>query len=216
MENGNPEDLMLVMLAVLILLVIILLIVLLRRQGAMPEPAPPTPPSPSPALPIPDHFDEPALANTLALRLVGTPADGSRAVSTAAAPKAAPMIWVDHGDEVLVHFEAMQVRMLDGVVLVSIDLETDQTGRTPLVVSIALGKSSQGAGLLAVTDEYPRGNGILASRWGAILQDAVWASLLGLAKDHALQTGQAPRAIGITAGKLTLQAGIPLQVGNPS
>ncbi len=204
---------MLVMLALVILLMIILLILLLRPAQAPPKPEPPTPPSPPSH--IPQQFDEPALARTLAVRLVGTPADGSRVVPTAAPPRG-PVIWVDHGDEVLVHFEAMQVRMLDGVILVSIDLETDQTGRTPLVVSIALGKSGPGAGLLAVTDEYPRGNGILASRWGAILQDAVWSSLLGLAKDHAMQTGQAPRAIGITAGKLTLQTGIPLQAGNPS
>lgn len=199
---------MLLLLILVILLLTILILLLLWPTKTPPEPECPPPP-------IPNQFDEPTLASTLAVRLVGAPADGSRALPAAAVPMS-PVIWVDHGDEVLVHFESMRVQMLDGMLLVSIDLETDQTGRTPLVVSIALGNSDQGAGLFAVTDEYPRGNGILAARWGAVLQEAVWSSLLGLAKDHALQTGQAPRAIGIAAGKLTLQAGIPIQASNPS
>jgi hypothetical protein len=135
----------------------------------------------------------------------------ARLTPVAAGGAPAPVIWVDGGDEVLVHLESLQTKMLDGgVLLVSVDLETDQTGRTPLIVRLALPTSGQAAGLLAATDAYPTGNGLLASRWGAVLQNAVWAALLGLAQDQAAQSGLAPRGIGVTAGQLTLQPGAPL------
>jgi hypothetical protein len=165
-------------------------------------------------------LDEATLASALATRLEGTAANGSRTdmIATRLAPVAAgaalaPVIWVDGGDELLVHLESVQTKMLDGgVLLVSVDLETDQTGRTPMIVRLALPTTGQAAGLVATTDAFPVGNGALAARWGAVLQNAVWASLLGLAQDHAAQTGLAPRGIGVTAGGLTLQPAAPLAV----
>jgi hypothetical protein len=210
------------LLPVVLFLVILLLFILLWRVWSQKHATPPITGQPrsSPSVPpapgtIPNQFDPPTLAKTLALRLLGTPADGSRAAASAS-QTVGPVIWVDHGDEVLVHLEAMRIQMQDGLILVSVDLQTDQTGRTPLIISIALGKPNDSAGLLGVTDEYPRGNGILAARWGTVLQEAVWAALLSLAKDHAMQTGQAPRAIGVTTGKLSLQAGTPLEASSPS
>jgi hypothetical protein len=91
----------------------------------------------------------------------------------AAAQKA--VIWVDRGDEVLVHLDSVRVKIADRLLLMSVDLETDQTGRTPLIAAFALGDDKDPAGLVAVTDDLPRGNGVLASRWGKILQEALWA-----------------------------------------
>ena len=166
----------------------------------------------------------------MANRLAGTPANGSRtavlsapinivaaAGSAAGASAPAAVIWVDGGDEVLVHLESVQTKMIGGgLLLVSVDLETDQTGRTPLIVRLALAPSDQAAGLVAITDALPTGNGVLAARWGSVLQNAVWAALLGLAQDHATQSGLAPRTIGVTAGQFTLQPGAPpAVVANP-
>jgi hypothetical protein len=39
---------------------------------------------------------------------------------------------VDAADEVLVHLDSIQVRFLDRMIVVSVDLETDQTSRAPL------------------------------------------------------------------------------------
>jgi hypothetical protein len=94
----------------------------------------------------------------------------------------------------------------------SVDLETDQTGRTPLIVSLALSTGNDAGGLVAVTNELPHGNGSLAARWGPSLQAAVWASLLGLAQDFGATQNGAPRALTLAGGKLNLQAGPPLQV----
>jgi hypothetical protein len=194
----------------LLLVILFLLFLLLRRRSHPVPPAPIPPPAPPGA--IPNKFDEPTLATTLGMRLIGTPANGTRSTPSASTT-ALPVIWVDGGDEVLVHLESMRTKLLNGVLLVSVDLETDQTGRTPLVVRLATATSGQAAGLVAMTDEFPSGNAILAARWGTILQSAVWAALLGLAKDHAAQTGQAPRGIGVTAGQLSLQPGAPLTAG---
>jgi hypothetical protein len=155
------------------------------------------------------QLDPGNLAAELTTRLGGRPADGSRP-----RPGNPPfqVVWVDAGDEVLVHLESIAVRITGRNLLVSVDLETDQTGRMPLIVSFALGNGSDAAGLVAATDDLPKGNGLLAARWGRILQNAIWASLLGIGQDFAGGQGAAPRALTISNGLLNIQAGPPLQV----
>ena len=157
---------------------------------------------------IPDYLDGPAIAGYLTARLAGTPADGSAA--SGATP--AEVVWVDGGDEVLVHLDGTSTQIVGQTVLVSIDLECDQTGRTPLVVAFAL-PSTQEAGLVIATDEYPRGNGLLASRWGPAVQAAAWSAMLTLANDHASERGLAPLGLAVTNGRLHLVAGQPLTIG---
>src|SRR5262249_41885446 len=130
----------------------------------------PPPPSPPPCPPpkVPDQFDAPALSSALQLRLRGTTADGSAASSATGNQ----VIWVDAGDEVLVHLDSVQARILEKLLLVSIDLESDETGRTPLVVSFALGDAADPTGLVAATDEYPRGDGRLPPPCGESVQAA--------------------------------------------
>ncbi len=158
------------------------------------------------------NLDETALALELGFRLTGTPANGARFDSGKAA-ELARVIWVEDGDEVLVHLDSTKVRILDGVLLVSVDLETDQTARQPLVVALALGDDER-AGLVAVTDELPHGNPVLAARWGRALQTAVWSSLLGLVDDHAAEQKESPLAITSVKGTLRLQSGEELKVSN--
>jgi len=186
-----------VVLLIGVLIGLLLAWLLFRRAPAPPPPPPPPPPR------IPDQFDPPALSGALQTRLQGTTADGSAAVGVVGSQ----VIWVDAGDEVLVHLDSIQTRILDRLVLISVDLESDQTGRTPLIVSFALGNASDPAGLVVATDEFPRGDGRLAARWGQSVQAAVWASLLSLAQEHADERGKAPVGISAAPGTLTLHAG---------
>lgn len=156
------------------------------------------------------NLDETALVGELGFRLTGTPANGARFDSGKAA-ELARVIWVEDGDEVLVHLDSTQVRILDGVLLVSVDLETDQTGRQPLVVALGLGDDER-AGLIAVTDELPHGNPVLAARWGRTLQTAVWSSLLGVVGDHAAEQNNSPLGIRSVKGTLRLETGEELKV----
>ena len=207
---------MVVLLSLLILVLGILiglaLALILGRQRHPPPPPPPCPPCPPPPpqYNIPDHLGETDLTAHLSVRLMGTTANGAPLAPAAAGAPPNKVIWVDHGNEVLVHLDSMAVRILDRMVLVSVDLETDQMGRTPLVCSFALSGAGELGGLVATTDEIPRGLGTLASAWGKQLQSAVWSSLMGLANDHAAERNLSPRALSASAGTLSLAAGAAL------
>ncbi len=101
----------------------------------------------------------------------------------------------------------MRVKIADRLLLISVDLETDQTGRTPLITAFALGDDKDPAGLVAVTDDLPRGNGVLASRWGRILQEGLWASVLGIATDQAQLTRASAIGLSAKAGSLQIHTG---------
>jgi hypothetical protein len=191
-------------LVLLILLLGIWIGFLLSRLRRRPDQEPP----PSPHK-IPDQLSEGDLTSALNVRLMGTAANGVPDLGGSSGTPKAPgkVVWVDHGNEVLVHLDSTVVRILDRMVLVSVDLETDQTGRTPLVCSFAVSGPGELGGLVATTDELPRGSGVLASCWGQQLQAAVWSSLMGLANDHAAERNLTPRALSASAGKLSLNAG---------
>src|ERR1700693_1682992 len=192
--RGRRDDSMITFLLGVILVLIIVILWLLRHRASSTT----TPPSGTGSAPsIPDQLTPAALATQLKARLVGTPADGS------AQPSSAPsqVVWVDSGHELLVHLDGTTTQIVGSTVLVSLDLECDQTGRTPLVVAFALGANDQG-GLIAATDEYPSGNGMLASRWGTTAQAAAWSAMLSLAHDHANERGLEPRGLAISGGNL--------------
>ncbi len=202
------------LLIVLVLGICIGLWIALRWRRLHPPPPPPPPPSPPtcpPPYTIPDQLGETDLTTQISVRLIGTTANGvPLATAPTGTPPATKVIWVDHGNEVLVHLDSTAVRILDRMVLVSVDLETDQTGRTPLVCSFAVSGAGELGGLVATTDELPRGSGALASSWGQQLQSAIWSSLMGLVNDHASERSLTPRALSASAGTLSLQAGAAL------
>ena len=76
-----------------------------------------------------------------------------------------------------------------------------------MVVAFALGSdATTGAALLAVTDEFPRGNALLAARWGALVRNAAWTAFLQLAMDHAAERSLAPGGLTLAGGQLRLTA----------
>jgi hypothetical protein len=162
--------------------------------------------SPASTFAVANAVNEAQLATELASRLPGTSADASQLVNVSPST----IIWVERGDEVVVHLDSVQVRLLTGSLLVSVDLETDQTGRATLVCAFALGATGDPAGLTAVTDDLPKGLGTLTARWGKTLQAAIWASLLGYAQDAAAQQGGAPIGLAVSQGSLTVVAGTSL------
>jgi len=166
------------------------------------------PPEPD-LVPDPDVFDESSLAGEIGIRLAGTPADGS---APAEGPAPQKVIWVDGGDEALVHLDSTRVRISGRTLLVSIDLETDQTGRAPVIVAFALSDGKDGASLVVTTDEVPHGHPLLASRWGACVRASVWNSLLGIVEDHAAVKGLAAASITAQQGQLHVGADAPLNV----
>jgi hypothetical protein len=139
--------------------------------------------------------------------LQGVPIDGGPAPSDTA-----PVVWVDAGDELLVHRNSLKVRFAPGVIVVSVDVETVETGRQRLAVPLALGarrepsSPSRPSGLVAVTSREPYTHPLLAARWGRILQDAVWSALVAMVTRHVSGRGLGPRGISVDhqAGALHL------------
>ena len=126
------------------------------------------------------------------------------------------VIWVDGGDEIVAHLDSLTIRLLDGTVVMSLDLEDDATGRAPVVVRFAVSSANDAAGLVAATDEVAGGNPVFAARWGQAVQNAAWAALLGLAQEHATAHGRAPQGISAVGGALRLHLETPVDLTAPA
>jgi hypothetical protein len=104
-------------------------------------------------------------------------------------PAPSEVIWYDHDGEVLVDLGRTLVRLLPGVVLVALMMETDQTGIGQVVVPLSVGTPEQPAGLLVATETKPRGPVALVDRWGEAAVAATWGALLQAAHALALHSG---------------------------
>lgn len=151
---------------------------------------------------IPDRIAPGALGPLLGVRIAGTPAsvgapDGARG--------AGAVVWIDCGDEVIVHLDSIKAGLASNVLLVAIDLETDDTGRQTLVVPLAPGTQADDE-LTLVTEDVPRGHAELAARWGRILQDAIFAAIEDMARTHAGERQAVAKALVIADGALAFRA----------
>ncbi len=89
-----------------------------------------------------------------------------------------PVVWTNGDSEALVHPAKTRVALQPGLLLVELVIDTDQTGVANLVIALRVGTSARDATLVAVTEQAPRGNALLAARWGAIAQNELWDALL--------------------------------------
>jgi hypothetical protein len=108
------------------------------------------------------------LARDIGHRLAGTP------VCCATPDRNEAVVWVDAGDEVVVHRRSVRARIERGALLLTVELESEETGRRALTVPFALAGSTAIAGSVY-------GNPHLVARWGHILQNALWSALVGVA-----------------------------------
>jgi hypothetical protein len=113
------------------------------------------------------------------------------------------VIWYDHDSEVLVHLDRTVVRLDNGVVLVALTLESDQTGVGQLTVPLSVGSAQLAAGLVVVTESRPRGPAALADRWGDAVIAAAWRALLDAVHTLALQAGVDTSGARLIAGAIS-------------
>jgi hypothetical protein len=124
------------------------------------------------------------------------------------------VVWDDSGDQALVHLDSVVVKPLANALVVSVDLETEQTGRAPLIVVLAFGTERDPAGLVATTDALARGNALLAARWGRVLQETIWAALMGVARAHADERGKVPLSLHIVKNRVRFTAAAAVVLGD--
>jgi len=172
-----------------------------------PPPTPPAPPAPPPPPPPPPPLQPGALAPPIGVtvdqlqQLIVTALGALYVAPDQTAPQ--QVVWYDHDGEALAHLDRTQVRLGNGLVLVALTLETDQTGLGQVTVPLGIGSPQMAAGLLVVTEATPRGPTALVDRWGDTSTAASWRALLDAAHALALQGGVDTSGARLVPGALS-------------
>lgn len=89
-----------------------------------------------------------------------------------------PVVWRDAESELLVYPSQTRVRFAPGFVFVELAVATDQTGDAQLLFAYKIGATPNEASLTAVSENRPRGDATLATRWAEPATRLVWFALL--------------------------------------
>jgi hypothetical protein len=117
------------------------------------------------------------------------------------------LVLLSDGDsELLVDPGRTRVLTADGVVLVVLGVECDQTGRVEVTVPFATGSEAATAGMVMATEQVPRGDPAVTARWAEALVAMAWEALLsvtaGLTRHAGTDLDAAPLLPGaLLAGK---------------
>ena len=92
----------------------------------------------------------------------------------------ADFVWQSGTRRLLLHTGSLAVRSLEGWLLVSLDAETDQTGRATLQFVFSMGKRTSGNSVQAAcTINAPTAQAAqIADAWGRDLQRVIWDAVL--------------------------------------
>lgn len=125
----------------------------------------------------------------------------------------APVLWHDAESELLVRPADTRVRLAPGFLLVELRVACDQVPDDRLVLPFRIGRSPNEAAAVAVSEALPRGNALLASRWGAIATPVVWHAVLRAG--HALLARRKLARPMVVAGVYTLGKVLSFLVTEP-
>jgi hypothetical protein len=156
----------------------------LRKECPELVAAQPLPPGKAgPPLPV-SSSDLPALARA-AIRA----ASGLPPAPAAGVPPVGGVTWVDGDRELYVAVEQVGVKLAPGAIAVTIPVRCDQAGATEVDVSFAIGLPDRPLGLLAATEDRPRGPDVVVDVWGDALIALAWQCLLDVASGVSAASG---------------------------
>jgi hypothetical protein len=125
------------------------------------------------------------------------------------------IVWTQPPHSLLIHADTLQFRALDGWLLASLVLETEQTGRDTLQFVFFLGRETEGNGTTAAcTINAPgMGGSQIADRWGNDLKRVLWDAVLDAIEASvdrvAIQHGDLPvTLLGFTCGPEAIQCDV--------
>jgi hypothetical protein len=104
--------------------------------------------------------------------------------------KRTELVWVNGDSELAVGIGGVRLETSDGVLVVTIPVRCDQTERTEVHVTFAVGQPGRPAGLYASTQRRPRGPAVIVDTWGDALVAFAWQIVLGLVSGLAGATGK--------------------------
>jgi hypothetical protein len=104
-------------------------------------------------------------------------------------PTGGAVFWADNARELVVRVAEVRVTLASGVVAVTVPVRCEETGDVDVHVSFAVGDDDRPAGLLAATEDRPRGPRLVVDVWGDELVAFAWQVLLDVAAHVAFAAG---------------------------
>lgn len=112
------------------------------------------------------------------------------------------VVWAEGSDELVVDPGTVTIDTADGVVVVHVPVECDETGPATISVTFAIGAPDRPAGMLAAAQRVPEGPLTVVSRWGDALTALAWSAVLEMANSLAGGTGTDRAGDGLIAGEM--------------
>ena len=118
------------------------------------------------------------------------------------------VVLLAEGDsELLVDPGRSRVRVGEGMVLVVLAVECDQTGPAEVTVPFAVGSDGATAGMVMATEQVPRGPAIVTGRWGEALVAMAWEALVAVMAGLSRHAGTDLDAAPLIPGALVAATG---------
>ena len=148
----------------------------------------------------PIHINKKSL--TTLFRLALQPVKSSKNGDPNTEPKNEPIVWQLDEAQVLFYPAKTQVEITDGLILVGIVLETEQTGQATLTVAFATGRNGLLSGTVMTTEERPRGPELLVDIWGDAVIAAAYDAVLQVTNGIAAEVGNDRKGQVLRAGAI--------------
>jgi hypothetical protein len=117
------------------------------------------------------------------------------------------VLLVDGESELLVDPARSRARIGDGLILVVLGVECDQTGPVEVTVPFAVGSDAATAGMVMATEQVPRGPAIITVRWGEALVAMAWEALVAVTAGLSRHVGTDLDAAPLIPGALVAAPG---------
>lgn len=100
------------------------------------------------------------------------------------------VLWREGESDLLVRPGDLTARLVDGIVAFSLPVGCDQSGATQVHVSFFVGAPNRPAGMVAATEQRPRGPAAVVDVWGEQIVAFAWRVLLEIAVRLAADCGR--------------------------
>jgi hypothetical protein len=127
-------------------------------------------------------------------------------VAAAAQGNSGVQIWTKDDSELLVSTGQVKVTLDDGLVLVTIPVSCVEDSSATVQVPFAVGGKETPAGMVAATEERPRGPDLVVNIWGEALTAFAWQTFLMILTEVAAQSGVDQDGAGLIPAAITAGA----------
>jgi hypothetical protein len=119
---------------------------------------------------------------------------------------ATDVVWQDADAEVIFHSQDTRVKVIQGIVLVGIQLNAvEMGGKSMLTVPLAIGLKNALTGMIITSERKPRGQPLLVDRWGGSAIASAYRTLLQVAAETASAQGRDQDGAPLIAGAIYAQ-----------